>query len=70
MEPYDLAHIADFNSLIAISQQYQVPVYALTREQIASANQFGHALNTMEESKKAFNAEFETLTQRIVTLTS
>lgn len=70
LEPYDLAHIADFNSLIAISQQYQVPVYALTREQIASANQFGHALNTMEESKKAFNAEFETLTQRIVTLTS
>ena len=69
LEPYDLAHVADFNSLIAISQQYQVPVYTLTREQIASANQFGHALNTMEESKRAFNAEFQALTQRIIALT-
>lgn len=69
LEPYDLAHIADFNSLIAISQQYQVPIYELTREQIASARQFGHALNTMEKSRDAFNEEFEALTRRIIALT-
>ncbi|KEA46554.1 regulatory protein [Campylobacter mucosalis] len=69
LEPYDLAHIADFNSLIAISQEFQVPVYALTREQIASTNQFGHALNTMEANKESFNAEFKALAQRVIDLT-
>lgn len=70
LEPYDLAHIADFNSLIAISQEFQIPVYALTREQIASTNKFGHVLNTMEANKIAFNTEFQALARRIVALTS
>ncbi len=30
LQPYDLAHIADFNSLIAISQQLSKPIFALT----------------------------------------
>lgn len=69
LEPYDLAHIADFNSLIAISQELRIPVFSLTKEQIANSGQFGHSLNTMDESKKNFETEFNDLAERIIKLT-
>lgn len=69
LKPFDLAHIADFNSLIAISQELRVPVFSLTKEQIKESGQFGHALNTMEGNKDNFDVEFQALARRIEQLT-
>lgn len=66
---YDLAHISDFNSLIAISQENSTPVFSLTNQQIASAGQFGHALRTMELSRDSFLLTFKDLARRIERLT-
>lgn len=70
LKPYDLAQIADFNSLIAISQQLSKPVFKLTDEEIKASGQFGHALNTMTESRDNFLAVFEELAERVIFLTS
>ncbi|TNG94317.1 ParA family protein, partial [Pasteurellaceae bacterium UScroc12] len=70
LKPYDLAHIADFNSLIAISQEYRVPIFSLTKAQIKDAGQFGHALETMDQSKDKFELEFNALADRVIKLTS
>lgn len=66
---YDLAHISDFNSLIAISQGLGKPVFALSDEDLINAKQFGWALNTMKENRDSFNEQFKTLARLIVTLT-
>jgi cellulose biosynthesis protein BcsQ len=71
LQPYDLAHIPDFNSLIAISQQLSKPVFALTDEDIKEVgNVFGHAENTMKESRDNFATIFEELAERIINVTS
>jgi cellulose biosynthesis protein BcsQ len=70
LEAYDLAHIADFNSLIAISQQLSTPIFSLSDQQIADSKQFGHALNTMKKSRDNFADQFEALALRIIKLTS
>lgn len=70
LKAYDLANIADFNSLIAMSQKLSVPIFALTDEQIKDEGQFGHALQTMSESKEAFAEEFEKLADRVIALTA
>ncbi|PQL00217.1 hypothetical protein CG435_10765 [Pantoea ananatis] len=67
---YNLAHISDFNSLIAISQRLSTPVFSLTNQQISEAGQFGHALNTMRESRDQFAAQFDKLADRILILTA
>lgn len=69
--PYDLAHIADFNSLIAISQQLSKPVFALTNEEIReTGNVFGYASKTMQESRDKFLEVFDGLGDRVIKLTS
>jgi len=69
--PYDLAHIPDFNSLIAISQQLSKPVFALTDEDIRSMGKvFGHAEKTMLVSRDQFSTIFGELGLRILSLTS
>jgi hypothetical protein len=35
--PYNLINIADFNSLIAKSQEHSVPVFALSEDQIGQS---------------------------------
>jgi cellulose biosynthesis protein BcsQ len=71
LQPYDLAQIPDFNSLIAISQQLSKPIYSLTDDEInKTGNVFGHALNTMTESRNGFLTTFEALAKRVVFLTS
>lgn len=71
LQPYDLAHIADFNSLIAISQQLSKPIFALTDAEIKQVGKvFGHAENTMVESRDKFAKVFEGLGARILNLTS
>lgn len=67
---YDLATIADFNSLMAISQRYATPAFVLEEEQLREAGQFGYALETMERSKESFAQEFAALAERVERLTS
>lgn len=68
---YDLAHVPDFNSLIAISQQLSKPIFALTDDEIATIGKvFGHAEITMTTNRDKFNETFKELGQRIVALTS
>ena len=64
---YCLAEISDFNSLIAKSQHYQVPVFALTDEQI---NLTGKVLDRTNESKDTFNRIFAQLGNMVAELTS
>ena len=71
LEAYDLAQIPDFNSLIAISQQLSKPIYSLTDSEInKTGNVFGHALNTMTESRDGFLATFQELASRVLALTA
>lgn len=71
LEPYDLAHIPDFNSLIAISQQLSKPVFSLTDTEIAEVGRvFGHAEKTMQISRDNFKTVFADLCARVLILTS
>jgi cellulose biosynthesis protein BcsQ len=60
--PYNLINIADFNSLIAQSQKFSTPVFALSDEQI---EQSGYILQTMKESRDAFAESFNALANSI-----
>jgi len=71
LKPYDLAHIPDFNSLIAISQQLSKPAFALTDDDIRSTGKvFGHAEKTMLTSRDNFSTVFKELAKRVATLTN
>lgn len=70
LSPYDLAHISDFNSLIAISQQLSKPIFALSDTEIHDTGKvFGYAESTMQESRNKFSEVFRDLGGRILTLT-
>jgi cellulose biosynthesis protein BcsQ len=60
--PFNLINIADFNSLIAQSQKHNVPVFALTDQQIEQA---GVILDTMKKSREEFRKSFEALAQSV-----
>jgi chromosome partitioning protein len=64
--PYNLANIADFNSLIAQSQQYNTPIFALTDAQI---EQVGKVLQTMKANREDFRKTFEGLARSIEIIT-
>ena len=69
-QPYNLSLVSDFNSLVAVSQMENKPVFELTKEDLKSgAAVFGLALETMEENVKRFNTVFEDLANKIVSLT-
>jgi len=63
--PYNLISIGDFNSLIALSQEHQKPVFTLTEEEL---NQSGHTLLEMQENQKNFKELFKTLATRVCSL--
>lgn len=65
-EPYNLANVADFNSLIAQSQKHNVPIFALSDEQI---EQGGVILENMKKSRDDFRKLFSTLAEEIHSLT-
>lgn len=65
-EPFNLANIADFNSLIAQSQKHNVPVFALSDMQI---EQGGVILENMKISRNDFKKTFEQLAVEIHQLT-
>lgn len=60
--PYNLINISDFNSLIAQSQKYNKPVFALTDAEIEQA---GKILDTMAKSRDNFLGSFSTLASTI-----
>ncbi|MFJ2307708.1 ParA family protein [Streptomyces sp. NPDC087787] len=60
-----LAYIADFNSLIGVSQEHSTPVFALSAEQIPNV---GFVLETNIESTERFHEEFSVLALRIENL--
>ena len=63
--PYNMANIADFNSLIAQSQKYNVPIFALSDTQIEQA---GVILDNIKESRNNFRVVFEELAEDVVQL--
>ncbi len=65
-EPYNIINISDFNSLIAQSQKYNVPVFCLTDEQL---EQVGKVLTNMKKNKEDFHKTFDKLAESIVLLT-
>lgn len=60
-EPFNLANIADFNSLIAQSQKHNVPIFARTDAQI---EQGGIILENMKESRDNSQKEFRPTCRR------
>lgn len=66
-EPYNLINIADFNSLIAQSQQHNTPIYRLTEEQIS---QTGQVLDNMLISRNNFNNTFTAFANAVIAITS
>lgn len=65
--PYSLANISDFNSLIARSQEANVPIFELTDEQLKVG---GKALDNTKKSRDDFAILFETLARSIIDLTT
>ena len=65
IKPYDLAHISDFNSLIAMSQQYCKPIFELTDEEIGKQ---GEVLRLMGVSRDNFAKVFNELAERVIKL--
>jgi hypothetical protein len=64
---YCLAEISAFNSLIARSQEYQVPVYSLTDEQIGLE---GKVLDRTNRSKAMFKRIFTKLANIVIEMTN
>ncbi len=65
-EPFNLANIADFNSLIARSQDYNVPIFELTDSQLETV---GTVLKNMKQSRSDFRTLFENLATSVVSAT-
>lgn len=63
---YTLATIPDFNSLIALSQKNQTPVFALNEEHLGYA---GVVLERTIKSRDEFNSIFSQLADKIIGLT-
>jgi cellulose biosynthesis protein BcsQ len=61
-----IMEVADFNSLIALSQEYQRPVYALSADVVGSGAVWDQAKANMD----LFRDGFETCANRVIQLTS
>jgi len=67
IEPWTpLLEVADFNSLIALSQEFQVPVYALTAQQTGHV---GAVWDQTEESMRVFGKAFSECADKVFKLT-
>ncbi len=67
-EPWiPLLEVADFNSLIALSQEHQTPVYALTQ---AQTKQAGAVWEQTKESMKKYETAFALCAEKVFSLTS
>ncbi len=66
-DPYNLANISDFNTLIARSQDHGVPVFRLTDEQLGVT---GPLLVNMRKSRNDFRQLFQQLAASIIKMTA
>jgi cellulose biosynthesis protein BcsQ len=67
IEPWQpIMEVADFNSLIALSQEHQVPVYALTPEIVGKGAVWDQAKANMD----IFYKGFEDCAQKVIALTA
>jgi hypothetical protein len=64
--PFNIANIADFNSLIAQSQKHNKPIFALSDDEI---ERVGMVLETMSTSRDAFLGIFDELGRVVSNLT-
>jgi len=62
-----IMEVADFNSLIALSQEHQVPVYALTAAQVG---QQGAVWDQTAESMRVFRDAFAICADRVIAATA
>lgn len=68
IEPWEpIMEVADFNSLIALSQDHQTPVYALTAQQV---NQQGAVWQQTEASMQVFRQAFSECADKVISLAS
>ena len=65
--PYNMANIADFNTLIAQSQKHNVPVFALSDAEI---DRQGVVLDNMRANRDAFQLVFREFANSVITLTT
>jgi hypothetical protein len=63
----NLARMSDFNTLVAKSQEYQTPVYELTKEQLG---QTGIVYERTAIAQDTFRNEFSRLAEKFIALTS
>ncbi len=66
-DDFCLIRMSDFNSLIARSQEYQTPVFALTPEEIG---QSGAVLENTLKPQNDFKESFSQLADKVINLTS
>jgi cellulose biosynthesis protein BcsQ len=67
-EPWvPIMEVSDFNSLIALSQEHQVPVYSLTKEMV---KQSGAVWEQSEESMAVFEDAFDKCAKLVIALTA
>ena len=70
-DDFCLIQMSDFNSLIAISQDCQTPIFALNSEQIKEfGKKSSRVLNTALDSQIQFKKAFSTLANKVINLTS
>lgn len=66
IEPWvPIMEVADFNSLIALSQEHQIPVYALTPDIVGKGAVWEQAKSNMENFEKGFKE----CAERVIALT-
>ncbi len=66
-DSYCLTKIANFNSLIALSQEHRTPIYDLTSQQLG---QTGVVLRKSQEKQEEFKETFSDLADKVINLTS
>jgi chromosome partitioning protein len=59
---FELARVADFNSLIAQSQEHATPIFALSDQQL---ERVGVVLEQMQESRDSFEETFQDLATNV-----
>ena len=64
---YCLTKIANFNSLIALSQEHRTPIYDLTSDQLG---QSGVVLQKSQQKQEEFRETFSKLADKVISLTS
>jgi len=64
-----LEQFSDFNTLIALSQSYNVPVFALTEKHLDSAGYGGQVVTDMLERAKRFKNIFSKIADKVIKMT-